>query len=173
MAFVPLSLAELNALEEEEFVARIGPVYERSPWIARETWRHRPFVSVEQLRAHLYATLRAAPPEVLLELIRAYPDPAGRLTRTGRLTLESFAEQHSAGLDRLTPEEAAEFDHLNRAYMQRFGFPFVICARRNDRTSILAAFQHRLENSPGQEIETALDEIYMIAGLRLAQIVHD
>ena len=65
------------------------------------------------------------------------------------------------------------FNQLNAAYLERFGFPFVICARLNDRRAILEAFRRRLENSREQEIATALKEIDQIAALRLAQIVHD
>jgi len=169
----PIRLAELNVLSRDEFTARIGPVYEHSPWIAEETWTRRPFISVEKLHAELDATLRATAPEKQLALIRTHPNLAGRLARAGQLTSDSTAEQRSAGLDRLTADEAAEFDRLNRAYTSRFGFPFVICARLNDRSAMLETFRRRLAHSPEAEIETALVEIHKIAGLRLAQIVHD
>ncbi len=168
-----LSLAELNALSRDAFVHHLGPIYEHSPWIAEGTWPLRPFASIEDLRAKLDATLHAAPPEARLALIKAHPDLAGRIARAGQLTSESTHEQKSAGLDRLTEQEAAEFDQLNAAYLQRFGFPFVICARLNDRQTILRAFRHRLTNSQQDETSAALAEIHQIAGLRLAQIVHD
>ncbi len=166
-----ISLAELNALPQEEFVEHLGSIYEHSPWIAEKTWSSRPFASVDDLRAKLDATLHAAAPEAQLALITAHPDLAGRLARQGQLTSESTQEQRSAGLDLLTNEEAAEFDRLNGAYLERFGFPFVICARLNDRQTILKAFRRRLNHSREQEIATALAEIHQIAGLRLAQIV--
>jgi 2-oxo-4-hydroxy-4-carboxy-5-ureidoimidazoline decarboxylase len=164
-------MRELNAFSREKFVEAIGPIYEHSPWIAEKTWAARPFPSREDLQAKLDATLRAAGPEAQLALIQAHPDLAGRMAKLGRLTGESTEEQRSAGLDRLTSEEAAEFDRLNRAYLDRFGFPFVICARLNDRGTILEAFRRRLTNSRAEEIETALREIGQIARLRLAQIV--
>jgi len=168
-----ISLAQLNSFSREKFVEHLGSIYEHSPWIADGTWDKRPFLSVEDLRAKLDETLRAADPEMRLALIKAHPDLAGRLARAGQLTNESTREQQSAGLDRLSPEEAAEFDRLNQAYLDRFDFPFVICARLNDRQTILQAFRRRLTNDREQEIEIALAEIHQIAGLRLAQIVHD
>ncbi len=166
-----ISMGELNAFSRERFVETIGPIYEHSPWIAEQTWPARPFSSREDLRTKLEATLRSAGPEAQLALIQAHPDLAGRMAKLGQLTGESTQEQKSAGLDRLTAEEAAEFDRLNRAYLDRFDFPFVICARLNDRRTILEAFRRRLENSRAEEIETALREIGQIAALRLAQIV--
>jgi 2-oxo-4-hydroxy-4-carboxy-5-ureidoimidazoline decarboxylase len=166
------SIAELNELSKEKFVDSLGAIYEHSPWIAAGAWDLKPFSSLEDLGNKLNDTLRAAEPEARLELIKAHPDLAGRLARAGQLTSESTEEQKSAGLDRLTAEEAADFDRLNSAYLAKFGFPFVICARLNDRQAILQAFRGRLTNDRSQELEAALAEIHKIAGLRLAQIVH-
>jgi 2-oxo-4-hydroxy-4-carboxy-5-ureidoimidazoline decarboxylase len=168
-----LTIAELSILAQEAFVGHIGPVYEHSPWIAAATWPRRPFASVDELRHQLNATLFTAPKEEQLALIQAHPDLAGRLAQAGQLTDESTQEQKSAGLDRLLPAEAVEFNQLNRAYLDRFGFPFVICARLNDRAAILQAFRRRLTNDREQEIAAALTQIDQIAALRLAQIVRD
>jgi 2-oxo-4-hydroxy-4-carboxy-5-ureidoimidazoline decarboxylase len=162
-----LSLDEVNAMPESDFVAIIGPLFEHSPWIARETWPQRPFVSREDLLARLAATFRRATLERKLDLIRAHPDLAGRLARQGDLTPDSTQEQASAGLDRLLPDEVKQFEEYNRSYQARFNFPFVICARLNDKKTILLAFQRRLQLSRADEIETALDEIEKIAALRL------
>ena len=169
----PIALTKLNALPRADFVEAIGHIYEHSPWIVDETWRRRPFATAEKLRSALNATLRASSPAKPLALIRAHPDLAGRLAQAGQLTADSTAEQNSAGLDQLSLVEAAEFKRLNQAYTDRFSFPFVICARMNDRSKILEAFRSRLQNSPEAEVETALVEIEQIAALRLAQIVHD
>jgi len=69
--------------------------------------------------------------------------------------------------------EAAAIGALNTAYRERFGFPFVICARLNDAAAILAAMRERLNNRPAEEIATALTEISKIARLRLADIVEE
>ena len=50
-------------------------------------------------------------------------------------------------------------------------FPFVICARLNKKEAILAAFPVRLAHSRDEEIRAALEEIFNIARLRLADIV--
>jgi OHCU decarboxylase len=168
-----ISIAELNLFSKEKFVEYLGSIYEHSPWIAERTWAGRPFSSVDDLRSKLDTTLRASPPQDQLALIKAHPDLAGRLARAGQLTTESTREQQSAGLDRLTEQESAEFNQLNAAYLDRFGFPFVICARLNDRHTILQAFRRRLLHSREEEIAAALAEIRQIAGLRLAQIVQD
>jgi 2-oxo-4-hydroxy-4-carboxy-5-ureidoimidazoline decarboxylase len=62
-------------------------------------------------------------------ILRLHPDLAGRLAASGNLTAESTKEQSSAGLQNLTEQERQKMNHLNQQYKQKFGFPFVICAR--------------------------------------------
>src|SRR5262249_49025180 len=134
-----MTLADLNAMNQPAFTAALGHLFEHSPWVAEETWPRRPFRDVGGLHAELCATMRAAAPERQLALIRAHPDLAGRLARQRQLTAESTREQASAGLDRLSDAEMAEFQRLNDAYRARFAFPFIVCARLNAKDAIVSA----------------------------------
>ena len=167
------TLDNLNAMGEDAFVAAIGHVFEHSPWIARRTHPKRPFDSVAALHEKLVDTVRVADESEKLSLIRAHPDLVGRMAREGGLTRESTAEQRAAGLTALSSGEVELFDRYNGAYHERFGFPFIICARENKKDAILAAFPVRLKNNVGQEIDTALAEIYKIARLRLVDAIDE
>ena len=105
-----------------------------------------------------------------MALIRAHPDLVGRAALAGTLTQASTSEQAGAGLHRLTPEEIATFQKYNSEYREKFGFPFVICARLNKKAAILEAFPRRLKNSMQEEMRAALEEIYKIAYFRLQDI---
>ena len=165
------TLGALNACDREAFVDALGHLFEHSPWVAEETFDKRPFESVDGLHAALCATMLAAPAERQLALVRAHPDLAGRLAQAGQLTDSSSGEQAAAGLDRLTAAEASEIQRLNDDYQARFGFPFVICARLNDKEMILAAMRSRSGSTPEAELSTALGEIAKIARLRLNDAV--
>jgi OHCU decarboxylase len=165
------TMAELDAMDRDEFTRVVGPVFEHSPWIAEETWGQRPFSSLEELHLALCDTVAAASEAKQVALIQAHPDLVGRAALAGTLTAASTNEQASAGLDRLSAEEVALFQKHNAAYRERFGFPFVICARLNKKEAILAAFPTRLKNTRGQEIQTALAEIETIARLRLEDLI--
>jgi 2-oxo-4-hydroxy-4-carboxy-5-ureidoimidazoline decarboxylase len=162
-------LAELNALDGAEFTRVVGPVFEHSPWVAARTAAQRPFTSREEMHAALVGTVRKASEDEKLALIRAHPDLIG----DAHLTAASQAEQASAGLQDVHAEEAAQFREYNRQYRERFGFPFVICARLNKKEAIAQAFPIRLRNSREQEMDTALQEISKIAELRLRDLVHE
>lgn len=164
---MPHTLSALNSADRVAFTATLGHLFEHSPWVAEETWAKRPFASAEALYAALCATMRAAPSDRQLALMRAHPDLAGRLAQQKKLTAESTREQASAGLDQLTDTELAEFTRNNEAYKTKFGFPFIICARLNAKASILAAMTARLPNPPAVEFAATLAEIEEIAWLRL------
>lgn len=168
-----MTLSEINQLAENDFVRVVGPVFEHSPWIAAEAWAQRPFVSVEKLHAALCETVTSAGEEKQLALVRAHPDLVGRAALAGTLTRESTGEQAAAGLNKLSPEEITLFQKQNAAYKEKFGFPFVICARLNKKEAILAGFEQRLKNSRATEIKTALEEIFKIADLRLRDLIHN
>jgi OHCU decarboxylase len=163
----PLSMKAINELDRDAFVERFGPLFEHSPWVAEAAFRDRPFADREELYEALVAAMYAAPRERKLALIRAHPDLAGKAAIEGTLTDSSTREQASAGLDRLTPDEYKAFTRTNNAYRERFGFPFVVCAREHTKESILRVASERLANSEDEEIRVALEEIAKIARLRL------
>lgn len=167
----PITLAALNTLDRDAFVAAVGHVFEHSPWIAAEAWARRPFADTHELHTAMARVVDTAGEERQLALIRAHPDLAGRMALAGELGADSAREQAAAGLTALAPEELERFTTYNEAYKARFGFPFVICARENKKDAILAAFPVRLANERDDEIRTALAEIKQIAWLRLADMV--
>lgn len=149
------------------FVRRFGGVAESSPWVAERAWAAAPADDPRALAAAFAAVVRTASTHEQLALIRAHPDLAGRAALAGDLSDDSTREQAFAGLDRLSADELARFTRLNDAYRTRFGFPFVICARRHTAASILEAYDRRLGNDADRERATAVEEIVAIMALRL------
>jgi len=160
-------LAELNALDREDFTRVVAPVFEHSPWVAARTCAQRPFSAREDLHAALCDTVMKASDEEKIALIRAHPD----LGERAALTSASQKEQASAGLNRASGNEMARLRQLNQKYREQFGFPFVICAREHTKEEIPDAIEARLMNSRGQEIDNSLGEIFKIADLRLRDLI--
>jgi len=167
------SLSHLNAADRDEFVRICGPFFEHSPWIAERAFDDRPFKSRDALHVALCDTVRRATPNEQIQLIASHPDLVGRLARDGKLTRESTSEQAAAGLTALSESEIQQFERYNADYREKFGFPFVICARENKKDAILKAFPVRWSHSPEQEIQTALIEIFKIAKLRLIDAISE
>src|SRR5262245_2321654 len=104
----------------------------------------------------MMAAVRAAPAHQRLAVLKGHQALAGTAARAGGMTTGSQAEQASAGLERLSEAEFAQFHRLNEAYREKFGIPFIICARRHSKDSILQQFERRLQDSMTEETETAL-----------------
>ena len=166
-----IPLATLNAAPREEFVARLGGIFEHSPWVAERAFERRPFASREALHAAMVAVVAEAGEERQLALIRAHPELAGRAAVRGETTEFSQQEQGGSGLLDCSPEEFARLQALNRRYVEKFGFPFILAVRGLDRAAIIAAFARRAENPREAEIAEALRQIARITGFRLAALV--
>ncbi len=159
----------VSELSHAQFLARFGPVYEASPWVAEGVWPAAEAGGLDDpaaLAAALRAEVDAAPREMKLALIRAHPELASR----ARMAEASVKEQSGAGLDQCSAAEFAEFQRLNVAYNARFGFPFIVAVKGLTRADILAAFAARLANDPDTEFAAAIAQIHRIAGFRLADL---
>ena len=139
-------------------------LFEHSPWVEA---RADAAPTTGDRHADLMAVVYAATPAEQLALIRAHPELAGKAAIDGTLTEASTAEQASAGLDRLTAEEFAQFHALNRAYRAAHAMPFIICVRLTNKAGILSAMAARTAQTTEAEIATALTEIGKIVKLRL------
>ncbi|MGN7293132.1 2-oxo-4-hydroxy-4-carboxy-5-ureidoimidazoline decarboxylase [Rhizobium sp. SAFR-030] len=162
-------------MNRTEFVDRFGGVFEHSPFIAERAYDddlvRGEHLNVDRVHAGLVAAFRVASDEEKLGVLRAHPDLAGRLAIAGELTEDSAREQAGAGLDRLSPEEHQRFTDLNSAYLEKFGFPFIIAVRGLGKDDILAAFETRIGNSRDDEFATACEQVEKIALLRLEDLL--
>jgi beta-ureidopropionase / N-carbamoyl-L-amino-acid hydrolase len=170
---MPLTVEQLNAASERDFVALLDGSYEHSPWVAECAAVKRPFTSLTHLKLTMAQVVREASREQQLTLLRAHPELAGKAMVSKTLTAESTHEQGKAGLTDCTPEELAKIQHLNDAYNAKFGFPFILAVRGPrgtglNRHEIIATFERRLEHPVDYELEECLRNIHRIVELRLA-----
>lgn len=168
-----ITLAELNRLPANQFVHTLAGIFEHSPWVAQRVAAARPFDSRRHLLDAMRAAVDEATSEEQLALIRAHPKLRATGRALGELTAASSREQRGAGLDACAPADAARLDELNAAYVEKFAMPFVLAVRGHTPKSILAVCEQRLKNEGAIERITALREIGLIAGYRLADVVSD
>jgi OHCU decarboxylase len=163
-----------SRMSRDVFVQRFGGVFEHSPWIAERAFDLElgpAHDSAGGLANALARVFRTASETERLGVIEAHPDLAGKLAQARRLTKESASEQASAGLDALTDAERDTFTKLNAAYVEKFGFPFIIAVRGLGKADILAAFKARIDNDRKAEFDTACRQVERIALLRLKDML--
>ncbi|MCP4045497.1 MAG: 2-oxo-4-hydroxy-4-carboxy-5-ureidoimidazoline decarboxylase [Gammaproteobacteria bacterium] len=156
------------------FLAKFGAVYEHSPWVAEAVFDAAADSlpdEAESLGERFKSVFMEADPELQLATLQSHPQLVCALAEPVDLTIESVSEQTGAGLDQCSDAELAEFSRLNAAYMEKFGFPFIIAVRGRDRYKILNLFRMRLQNDAVLEYQTALLQVCQIASFRIRDIL--
>lgn len=167
-----MDFAALNSLSYEEFVNIFGNVVEKCPLITAAVWSKRPFANLSALEAAIHQFIDALPQSGKEGILRCHPDLAGRDLQCGTLTPESREEQARAGLDALSPAEVSLLSQLNQDYKKRFEFPFVICAKMNDKATILQQLAERIGKDGTEESARGIEEVKKICHLRLQALLH-
>ncbi|XP_073344954.1 2-oxo-4-hydroxy-4-carboxy-5-ureidoimidazoline decarboxylase [Pagrus major] len=162
-----MDIATVNTLPYEDFVNIFGNVVEKCPIVTAAVWSRRPFVSFTGLEAAISEFIDALPESGKEGILRCHPDLAGRDLQSGTLTRESQQEQAGAGMEVLSSAEASRMFRLNQEYKERFGFPFVICARMSDKADILRQLSERCRNERAVERARGIEEVKKICRLRL------
>ncbi|XP_073439453.1 putative 2-oxo-4-hydroxy-4-carboxy-5-ureidoimidazoline decarboxylase isoform X2 [Dendrobates tinctorius] len=166
-----MDLEAINSMNYEQFLDIFGNVIEKCPMITAAVWSTRPFSTICDVEDSVYEFIESLPTSGKEGILRCHPDLAGRELTSGTLTMESQQEQRQAGLTSLNSRESERMTLLNTRYKQKFGFPFVICAKMADKEKIMEELTVRLLNTPSEELHKGIDEVKKICHLRLQDIV--
>jgi 2-oxo-4-hydroxy-4-carboxy-5-ureidoimidazoline decarboxylase len=162
-----MTLADINQMTDEDFIAQFGEVAEHSTWVAEDATLDRPYATFPDMRSAFIDAVSDADRDSQLALLRAHPD----LATKAKLTEDSTNEQKGAGLDTLSAEEFANFTRLNDLYKARNGFPFIYAVKGATKHQILAAFEQRIKNNKDLEFDTAILQVCRIISFRLEAMV--
>jgi len=164
-----VSIKQLSDVSYSEFIHILKDIFEHSPWVPERTWNYRPFSSIEDLHGKMAGRVNEASDEEKLRLIRAHPNLGTRLAMSN----SSVQEQDNAGLSDLTAEEYENFSQVNKQYMEKFGFPFIMAVKGRTKGEIYEFMEKRIAHGVKDEYETALAEIEKIALFRLYEIIQN
>ncbi|MBU9713912.1 2-oxo-4-hydroxy-4-carboxy-5-ureidoimidazoline decarboxylase [Evansella tamaricis] len=163
------TINEVNRMDQNQFVQSIGVVFEHSPWVAKQSWKYHPFASLKELYEMMIREMYHAENAMKLSLLRAHPDLGTRLV----ISESSKQEQSGAGLNELSEEEFLHFSSLNKQYVERFGFPFIMAVKGQNKTKIQQQMELRISNSYDEEMDTALKEVSKIVKFRLEDLISE
>jgi 2-oxo-4-hydroxy-4-carboxy-5-ureidoimidazoline decarboxylase len=162
-----LRIDEVNELADDAFITAFANVFESTPSLAAAAAVRRPFADRQALVDAFVAAADRFDEGAVLALLRAHP----QLAAAGPMTEESTAEQQAAGLTDLDVALRSRIRTANAAYLEKFGFPFIIAVRGLGPADIDAALAERLDHDPVEERATALAQVKRIAALRIAALV--
>lgn len=162
-------------MNKKTFLKKYSGVFEHSPWVAErvfETGIDSLSNDGDGLSEKFKTEFLNAAPALQLETLRAHPKLACALAEPVELTDDSINEQKAVGLDQCSEVEFKEFGRLNAAYIEKFGYPFIVAVRGRDRHKILELFRMRLQNDAVLEYQTALLQVCQIARFRIGDILN-
>ncbi|MFK7966826.1 MAG: 2-oxo-4-hydroxy-4-carboxy-5-ureidoimidazoline decarboxylase [Burkholderiaceae bacterium] len=168
-----LSLAQLNAVDVDEFVLLLAGIYEKADWVARAAAQHRPFMTLASLKRGLVEAVRDAPADQQRVLLEQHPD-LGVATQSLAERAQSAREQKAAGLADIDDQMRSRLATLNQDYRSRFGMPFILAAGGPrglglSPAEIEATLVRRLTRNRNLEFAENLRQLHRIAELRLNQ----
>jgi OHCU decarboxylase len=164
-------LARLNALSDAEAESELLKCCGSMNW-ARRLAAQRPFNDVEELMTAAEQIWWSLGEQDWLEAFSAHPQIGGRQAqRPQDAQARDWSDEEQAGtraIDEATQDELAA---ANRAYKEKFGHIFIVCATGKTAAEMLAILRARLVNDSSAELRHAADEQRKITRLRLEKLL--
>ncbi|MEO3753796.1 2-oxo-4-hydroxy-4-carboxy-5-ureidoimidazoline decarboxylase [Streptomyces sp. B6B3] len=157
-------VAWFNGADESAARAALQDVCAARGW-ADALLAARPYADADALLAANDAAIERLGPAGLDEALAGHP-PIGRPTPGDSV---SGAEQR--GMSGASPALRAEMLELNRAYQERFGHVFLVCATGLGAEELRDALRARLHHPPDVERGVVRTELARINRLRLTRLV--
>lgn len=165
------TLARLNSLPAEEARAELLKCCGSARW-AEQVAAHRPYASAEELEETADRVWWQLAPEDWLEAFRAHPK-IGEREAASAVSAEAraWSEREQSGASGADAETRAALAAGNRAYEERFGFIFIVCAAGKTAREMLALLEARLCHDRETELGVAAREQRQITRLRLRKLL--
>jgi len=140
---------------------------------AQQIAERRPFTSHAELFSAADNIWNALSPDDWLEAFRHHPPIGGSRAKAKQSAKASrWSEGEQSTAQAAAPALFAKLAEGNRAYADKFGYVFLICASRKTSEEILKALQERMSNSSEEEILVAAEEQRKITRLRLEKLLN-
>ena len=165
------SLERFNRLPRQRALRALLDCCGSKPW-AQQMAACRPFSGESDLFEAADKTWSALTREGWLEAFLHHPpigETRAKAKQTATASRWSAKEQSSA--QKAAPEVLEALAAQNRAYTEKFGYVFLICATGKSSEYILNALRQRLPNDPDTELRIAAEEQRKITRLRLEKLL--
>ncbi|MFI6923687.1 2-oxo-4-hydroxy-4-carboxy-5-ureidoimidazoline decarboxylase [Nonomuraea spiralis] len=167
---MPNSLAGFNRRPRAEAEAELLACCASRAFAAAVAVR-RPYTGRERLAETAEAAVRALEWPDVLEALAAHPRIGERAPGDARESRWSRQEQAGAGEGGAGLREALADG--NRAYEERFGHVYLVCATGLSGAELLARLRARLGNDEETERGVVRDELAKITRLRLGKLMEE
>jgi len=164
-------LRQLNAMDAQEIGATLADFCAAPAWIARMA-ASRPFATPAAVLAAADAAADAVGPDDWREAFRHHP-PIGEQAaeRPQSDTARAASSREQSAAREASASDLTALAEGNRAYQEKFGHVFIVCATGRTAAEMLALLRERLPNDPETEVRIAASEQRRITRLRLERLL--
>ncbi len=165
-------LERLNSLPAAEAEAELLKCCGSTRWASLVAAR-RPFRDASELFVTADAAWWSLGPADWLEAFRSHPKIGEKKAEAATSEqARRWSEGEQSGARSASAETLDALAEANRAYEERFGHIFIICATGRAAEEMLAALRERLGNDPREELRAAAEEQRRITRLRLEKLLN-
>lgn len=169
------ALDRLNKLPASEAESSLLACGGAARW-ARAMAARRPFQSEDELFATAESLWRELDRADWLEAFSRHPrigekKPAAPDAATPPAASGKWSAQEQSGVQGASSSVVTRLAEGNRAYQDRFGYIFIVCATGKTADEMLALLDQRLQNDPIAELPIAAEEQRKIMHLRLRKLL--
>lgn len=164
-------LAKLNALDATAAEAELRKCCGSSAW-TRAVAAQRPFADVAELLLAADEVWWSLGTADWHEAFSSHPQIGERrAARAQDATAQSWSAAEQAGTQDAAQATLDELAAANRAYAEKFGYIFIVCATGKTAAEMLTLLRARMPNDPGIELRNAAAEQRKITRLRLEKLL--
>jgi 2-oxo-4-hydroxy-4-carboxy-5-ureidoimidazoline decarboxylase len=164
-----VTLAEFNALPTAQVESLLMDCCGSPRWAASVASR-RPYANAEALHKgadSLWWKLERAD---WLEAFSHHPQIGDKLA-SGSESARQWAAGEQAGTRVATDEVKSRLARANRAYFEKFGYIYIVCATGKSAEAMLAILNQRLQNDLPSELSIAAEQQRLITRIRLDKLL--
>jgi 2-oxo-4-hydroxy-4-carboxy-5-ureidoimidazoline decarboxylase len=158
-----IGLATFNALPDGQARSTLLACCSALHW-ADEVAAGRPYPSLAALLDRADTALTA---EDVSQALAGHP----RIGQAPSQSHSSWSKGEQAGVAASSDQVLADLAEGNRAYEERFGHIYLVCAAGRSAPELVQILRERLKNAPDAERQVVRDELRKINELRLTRLI--
>jgi 2-oxo-4-hydroxy-4-carboxy-5-ureidoimidazoline decarboxylase len=164
-----MTLAEFNALPSPHAESVLMDCCGAARWAAGVA-SQRPYATVDALHKTADSVWWKLERADWLEAFSHHPQ-IGDKPATGSESARRWAAGEQAGARIATDDVKARLARANRAYFEKFGYIYIVCATGKTAEVMLAILNQRLQNDLASELSIAAEQQRLITRIRLDKLL--
>jgi OHCU decarboxylase len=164
-----VTLAEFNALPSAQAEPALMDCCGSVRWAASVASR-RPYATVEALHKAADSIWWKLDRADWMEAFSHHPQ-IGEKPASGSESARQWAAGEQAGARAAGEDVKARLARANRAYFEKFGYIYIVCATGKTAEGMLAILNQRLQNDLASELSIAAEQQRQITRIRLEKLL--